>query len=122
VAKTVGAAALALGAGMLLSALDRFAIGWQVYLVVCTALPLAGLIFGISVTHRRSLDLYRPGTPSKLVIANETLFLGFNSHYFKSELRQLTGIHRILGFAVLVYENQTVLLVPWRVLPETARS
>jgi hypothetical protein len=115
-------AAAGLAAGMLLSALDKFAVGWQVYLVGCTAPLVAGVIFGVIVTYRRSLDLYRPGSYSNLVVANETLYLDLNSHYFKSELSQVTDIRRVLGFAILIYEDHTVLLVPWRVLPELAVS
>jgi len=121
-ARTAGVAAVGLAAGVLLSALDKFAVEWQVYLVGCIAPLVAGVILGVFVTYRRSLDLYRPGSHSQLVVANGTLYLELNSHHFKSELSQLTDIGRIMGLAILIYEDHTVLLVPWRVLPGMAVS
>jgi MFS family permease len=115
--RSVGIVAGAFAAGLLLSALDRFQEGWQVYLVFFVIPLVVGVIGAVIVNRARTNEWFKPGSQSEFRIHGGRLLVTQNGHAFGGALDEVQKIRTFGSASMLIFDDDKVIVVPTRVLP-----
>jgi hypothetical protein len=122
--KVFGGLAVAAVVGGLIGAVTRVPGGWLVFALATIVLTIAGGVAAIISYPRRSgmFDWYRPGTVSRIAVANGILMLSLNSHVSNRPVDSVIRVWRFGDLSAIEFSDRRSVVVPTVFVPHRVAS
>jgi hypothetical protein len=101
-----------LAGGLALAALDLFREDWVIYFCLPVAPLVIGVVGGTFASLPRARGWVGFRTVTEVDIANGVMDAYLNGHHFSASVGEVRHIRRLLGAAVIEYDDDSVVVVP----------